>query len=254
MQLTPTAYYQACLAALHRQLLAHEVTQRHLSGTGIRYDGVPLDEASTFDFDFATLSTVEFAHLFSIFDGSRVHSQAENKPSRDDAPPGMYFTVINTKTIQNEHKNKSGIFTEDSGSTGLFIDGLHGMHIDHFFLNERKTPPSLGTFAFTLCAITAHLAGLDHISLIAAGGKGFSPRHIGFKVWPKLGFDADLLPGETDGAPPHLQGCHTVQQAVTADAAWWDEHGSQRLMTFDLAADSVSWQKLVPYASEKAFA
>lgn len=87
----------------------------------------------------------------------------------------------------HQHKNRSGLFVEETGSTDLFIEGLH---IDHVFLNERKTPPSLGTFAFALCAITAHLAGLGHISLIAAGGRGFSPRHIGFKVWPKVGFDA----------------------------------------------------------------
>lgn len=83
---------------------------------------------------------------------SRVHEQAEKRPSLDDAPPGLYFTVVNNKVIQNPHKNRSGLFVEEAGSTDLFIEGLH---VDHFFLNEHKTPPSLGTFAFALCAITA---------------------------------------------------------------------------------------------------
>ena len=38
---------------------------------------------------------------------------------------------------------------------------------------------------------------------------------------------------------------------LAADPAWWEEQGSQRLMTFDLAADSTSWQKLLPYVSRK---
>ena len=62
-----------------------------------------------------------------------------------------------------------------------------GLHIDHFFLNALHTPPGLGTFAFALCAITAHLHGLAHVPLVAAGGAGFDPRHIGYRVWPRLG-------------------------------------------------------------------
>lgn len=82
-----------------------------------------------------------------------------------------------------------------------------------------------------------------HVSLVAAGGKGFNQRHIGYKVQPKLGFDADLLPGELDDAPQH-DGCRTVQDVMAVDPAWWEENGSQRRMTFDLAADSRSWREL----------
>ena len=89
------------------------------------------------------------------------------------------------------------------------------------------------------------------MSLVAAGGRGFNPRHIGYKVWPKLGFDADLLPGELDDAPQH-EGCRTVQDVLAIDPAWWEQHGSQRRMTFDLAADSRSWRKLLPYVLSKA--
>jgi hypothetical protein len=245
--LQPTNYYRLHLATLHQQLLAHEITQTYLTGTSIRYDGEELVASNLFAMPFGQLSTLEFAHLFSVFDGSRVHKQAEKRHSPDDAPPGLYFTVINNKVIQGPHKNKLGLFTEEIGKTDLFIDGLH---IDHYFLNEHRTPHNLGTFAFTLCAITAHLAGLGHISLVAAGGKGFSKRHIGFKVWPKLGFDAKLLPGEIASAP-HLQGCETVQDVLTIDPAWWDTNGSQRLMTFNLSSASTSWRKLIPYASEK---
>jgi hypothetical protein len=244
-----TDFYRTHLATPHRQLLEHGVAQEYLTGTGIRFDGSNLTPVDRFKLPFGELelSTLEFAHLFLVFDGSRVHQQAEKHSTLDDAPPGLYFTVVNNRIIQNQHKNRSGLIVEDVGTADLFIESLH---IDHFFLNERKTPLSLGTFAFSLCAITAHLAGLAHISLIAAGGKGFGKRHIGYKVWPKLGFDAELPPDEIDGAP-HLQACRTVQDVLALDAAWWDEHGSQRRMEFDLGAHSTSWRKLIPYLSEK---
>jgi hypothetical protein len=248
--LTPTAFYADHLAQLHRLLLEHRIAKAHLSGTGIRLDGNDLGLDDRFDLPFGELSTLEFAHLFCVFDGSRVHQQAEKFPSRDDAPPGLYFTVINSKIIRNQHKNRAGLISEAVGETDLFIEALH---VDHFFLNEQNTPRSLGTLAFTLCSITAHLASLAHISLVAAGGVGFNPRHVGYKVWPRLGFDAALLPGETHGVL-HLEACQTVQDVIAIDGAWWDAHGSQRLMAFDLAVASRSWQKLIPYVREKVLA
>ncbi|CAN7516625.1 MULTISPECIES: hypothetical protein [unclassified Variovorax] len=246
MPLQQTPFYRSHLADLHRLLLAHETTQTYLTGTRVRFDGVELGPTNSFEFTFGTLSTLEFVHLFSVFDGSRVHQQAEKRPGYDDAPPGMYFTVINPTVIQPGHKNKLGIFSQETGTAGLFIEGVH---IDHYFLDKHKTPRGLGAIAFTLGAITAHLAGLDQISLIAAGGKGFDQRHVGFKVWPKLGFDADLVPGEQLNAP-HLRNCESVQDILAVDPAWWEAEGSQRLMTFDLRSGSRSWHKLLTYAGE----
>jgi hypothetical protein len=136
-----TRYYEQHLAGLHQRLLGHTVVQTYLTGTGIRFDGAALSSADRFALPFGVISTLEFAHLFSVFDGSRVHQQAEKKPSHDDAPPGMYFTVINNRLIQSQHKNRAGLVTEEVGTTDLYIEALH---IDHFFLNERNTPPELG--------------------------------------------------------------------------------------------------------------
>lgn len=138
MPLQTRDYYRRHLAPLHQQLLRHAITQHYLSGTGIRYDGKDLVDTDMFSFPFCTLSTLELAHLFSIFNGSRVHLQAQHSDGADNAPPGLYFTVINNKVIQGPHKNRSGIFVAETDTVGLFMDGLH---IDHFFLNKRLTPP-----------------------------------------------------------------------------------------------------------------
>ncbi len=242
--LQTTDYYLEHLAAVHTCSINSEIAQQYLTSTEIRLDGVLLVSDDHIELPSGgSLSIMEFAHLFSVFNGSRVHMQAQKSLSLDDAPPGMYFTIINNKIIKNQHKNKFGIFQANPNSPDLYIEGLH---IDHFFLNEHVAPGGLGTVAFGLCAITSHLARIGSISLIAAGGVGFNPKHIGFKVWPRLGFNAMLLPGETNSAP-HLSECLTVLDVLAIDINWWDVHGSQRLMTFDLEPDSVSWRKLLNY-------
>ena len=247
MPLEPTDFYRTHLAELHQQLLASTIVRTYLTGTGIRLDGEDLAPADRFELPFGIFSTVEFAHLFSIFDGSRVHQQAEKSPSLDDAPPGLYFTIINPRLIESQHKNRLGVFRRADASIDLFIED---MHIDHYYLAEHRAPPTLGTLGFTLCAITAHLAGMGRITLVAADGQGSSARYVGAKVWPKFGFDAPLLPGETADAT-HLAGCATVQDVMAQDAAWWAEHGTQRRMAFDLSANSTSWRKLLPYVGGK---
>lgn len=246
MPLAISEFYLTHLAGLHQQLQTSSIARAYLTGTDIRFDGVNLTPEDQFELPFGTFSTVEFAHLFSVFDGSRVHQQAAKEPVQD-APPGLYFTVVNNQVIQSPYKNRLGIYTDQRGEADLFIDGLH---IDHYFLHGRRTPPTLGTIAFTLCAITAHLTGLSQVSLVAAGGRGFDEQYIGYKVWPKLGFDAPLEPGEVAHIP-HLAHCSTVQQVLATDSVWWEDYGSQRLMTFDLAAHSTSWQKLLPYVYRK---
>lgn len=246
MPLTTSDFYQTQLASLHQRLQNSPIVRSYLTGTGIRFDGTDLVPEDQFELPFGNFSTVEFAHLFSIFDGSRVHQQAA-KVAVQDAPPGLYFTVINNHVIQSPYKNRLGIYADQSGEADIFIDGLH---VDHYYLNGHKAPPTLGSIAFALCAITAHLTGLSKVSLVAAGGRGFDSQYVGYKVWPKLGFDAPLEPGEFAHVP-HLAHCGTVQQVLDIDPLWWENHGSQRLMTFDLAAHSTSWQKLLPYVGSK---
>lgn len=250
MPLSPSDFYLTHLATLHQQLLASSIVRTYLTGTGVRLDGIDLVPADCFELPFGTFSTVEFAHLFSIFDGSRVHQQAEKSISLDDAPPGLYFTIINHQLIESRHKNRLGVFQRGGDAIDLYIED---MHIDHYYLSEHQTPSHLGTLAFSLCAITAHLAGMGCITLVAADGQGRNTRYVGAKVWPKFGFDAPLLPNETADVP-HLARCTTVQDVIALDEAWWAEHGTQRRMAFDLSPHSTSWRKLIPYVARKVSA
>lgn len=247
MSLSRTRFYREHLAELHQALVQHPLIVKHLSGQDIRLDGETLLPDDTFSAPFGEISSLEFARIFSVFDGSRVHQQAEHKTGRDNAPPGVYYTVVNPRLIQAPFKNRFGLYTPDIDINHRLV---YALHIDHFYLSATLAPPYLGRYAFTLCAITAYLSGLVKISLMAAGGVGYRARYIGYRFWPKLGFDAPLHAGET-AARMSLAGCATVQDVLAIDEAWWISAGSQRPMTFDLAPHSASWRKLVPYISEQ---
>ena len=238
--LQPTPFYVQRLRAAHAELLTNELVQTHLCGTQFSLDRKSAT-GLTVALPFGDLEPSEFAHLFAVYEGSRVHAQRE-RPKW--APEGMYFTVVNGKVLQ--YKNKIGLVElEEEEGTALYVP--HQLFIDQFFL-AGDAPELLGTASFALCAITAHLCRLKFIELIAGGGVGFNEKLIGYRVWPKMGFDAPL----EDGEAAHVQGAQSVLDVVSADPMWWEENGSQRVMTFDLAPDSRSWEKLLSYLHEKA--
>ena len=255
MSLARTACFFERIEVLHNRLLNSEVVNQWLTAAEISINGKKLNSSDTIKLPFVSLSILEFSHLFAVFNGSRVHAQMEKKYGPDGAPPGFYFTIINNKIIQNKHKNKLGVYERQDEKPELYIND---MHVDHFFLNEHMAPSLLGTFAFTLCAINAHRTGIGKITLIAAGAgkdadtgnKRYTQNYIGYKVWPKLGFNAPIDEAETRDYA-HLITCNSVQDVLHTDAAWWEAKGFQRLMGFDLTATSRSWEKLLSYVERK---
>ncbi|UIF88797.1 hypothetical protein [Cupriavidus sp. UYPR2.512] len=260
MALPTTPFFESDLRAVYEVLCASSMAQEFLSGA-FRWDGVEVEEGDLLSLDGRELESREMAQLMMIFNGSRVHEQAERGHGPDDRPPGTYYTTINPVVVHEGHKNRVGIYLEEDGPSLYIEDAANdegpgdgdpvaaAVHVDHFYL-KKGAPDGLGTIAFALCAMMAHRMGYRHISLIAGGGVGHDPKMIGFKFWPKVGFDAELEPGETQAAP-HLALCRTVQDVVGLDQAWWERCGSQRLMEFDLAAESPSWRKLLDYLHGK---
>ncbi|MDK2660844.1 hypothetical protein [Cupriavidus consociatus] len=212
------------------------------------------------ELDGQMIASEEFAQLLMIFNGSRVHEQGEREHGPDEAPPGTYFTAVNAALIHEGHKNRVGIYLEEAGPAlyledapeqvpALGTDVAGAVHVDHFFL-RGQAPDWLGTIAFALCAMVAHRMGYRHISLIAAGGDGYDPRMVGYRFWPKVGFDAPVEQHEI-AAWPRVSGCRTVQEIIATDEDWWDQNGSQRWMEFSLSAGSPSWRKLIDYLEDK---
>lgn len=263
MPLPTTDFFERTLRPPYEALCLSPQARQHLSGV-FRFDGRDLHSPETIEIEGAVLTSEEAAHLLMVFDGSRVHVQEQHIVGLDDGPPGTYFTTVNADVVQEGHKNRVGIYDEEDGP-GLFLNDLltdadveddggaaqagMAVHVDHFFLRHQAID-GLGPVTFALCAITAHCLGYRRISLVAGGGRGFDQGMIGYRFWPKLGFDALLEEGVTDGAP-HLANCQTVQEVRAIDEAWWDRDGTQHWMEFDLAADSPGWQMLLDYLREK---
>ncbi|MFJ1260724.1 hypothetical protein [Cupriavidus sp. CuC1] len=225
-----------------------------------------LNEDDSIELYDVELASQEAAQLLMVFNGSRVHAQEQYDHGGDDAPPGTYFTSVNADLVHEGHKNRIGIYEVEAGPAlhidDVIADGVlpegeqiepeglaHAVHVDHFFL-RRQAPDWLGTIAFALCAMVAHRLGYTHISLVAGGGRGHDPHMIGYRFWPKLGFDALLDADETEGWPG-LEACRTVQDVLQIDQDWWRVYGCQRWMEFDLAPDSAAWRKLLNYLREK---
>ena len=242
-------FYRDQLLPVHTGLLSSAPASL-LTGTGILMEGKRLAPNDTIDLgvDQELLVSVEdFAHLFWVFNDSRVQYQRDHQHRSVYAPAGMYATVINPGLIKQGCKNKLGLVSVD-GSGGL---SLSGVFVDLCMLRD-DAPSLLGAVAFGLCAMRAFLLGIDNISLVAAGGDGYKKQYFGFMVWPKFGFDAPLLPGEFhDERAPELASCKTVLEAVATSPESWSSYGSQRIMTFDLEPRSHSWATLVKYLETK---
>lgn len=244
------SYYRTELLIAHEGLL-QSAAAAYLTGTNIKMNGCllnPQDEILVEADPEFNLKVRDLAQLFGVFNGSRLALANDPQTNYSDAPPGLYATVANSGLIQHPQKNKCGLIRSAGGNIGLSFAGLF---MDNYMLRS-DAPALLGTVAFGLCAMRAFLLGLENISLVAAGGVGFHQGYFGYHVWPKLGFDAQIFPGEFHaGNAPELANCTTVQEAISTNETSWQTYGSQRLMYFDLDPDSVSWSRLLKYLHAK---
>lgn len=235
--------------ALKQKLEGTQVVASHLSGQCIEYHNQQMQANDIFKLPLLekSVSLIEFCHLFSIFNSSRVHYQEQHDNSKDSFA-GHYYTIVNRKLIQGSvaGKNRFCIYLSPESDARLHIISLH---IDRFFLAEDAAP-GLGSVSFALSAIAAYKLGFTSITLIAAGGKQFNKRHVGYKVWPRFGFDAPVDEDDVR-VDPRFSRYTCVQEVLANDEALWNEHGSQRMMQFDLSPGSASWGKLLPYMNQK---
>ncbi|HDR9159134.1 TPA: hypothetical protein QDB05_005709 [Burkholderia vietnamiensis] len=260
MPLPRTDFFDRVLQGPYDRLQASDLARQYLSGE-FRLDGEVIGTETRIDFDGTELTSAEYAQLLMIFTDARVHEQAQYGVGPDAAPPGVYYTSVQPAILQHPHKNRIGLYEDVDDGMSLYLGEVvddaddvvepaiaQALHIDHVYL-RHQAPDWLGTVAFALCAMTAHRLGYRRITLIAGGGVGYDAHLIGYRYWPKLGFDGQLE--DEERAVPVFAACRTVQDLLEIDEAWWAANGSQRLMEFDLAADSRSWTKLLDYLLDK---
>lgn len=228
---------------LENMLLGHE-----LGGlfTGVLYSkgNVLLDTETIeiFENQPLRLKPIEFGRLFMALDDSLVAVHRHNE-GEDGTPAGV--EVESDNAFIEEDELISVVAYEDVA--GLVVR-LNCLRLKRIVL-DAAAPDRLATIAFGLMACTAYRLGFTKITLFAAGqGPIDAPDEmVGYQVWPKFGFDAELTAADLNAAPGHLRHCRSVLEVTTTDAQWWSDNGSSREMQFDLAVGSRSWEVLLDY-------
>jgi hypothetical protein len=244
--------FERDLADLRRRVGSHRCA-RYFSGTGVVIDGHQLGDTVKLDDDDLEISAELFVHLFFVLNDSRCEARLEEAESVDGAPPGLYLTSHHEWMVEG-HYFRVGLYDRQGEDEPVVS---RGVFIDHVFIDERKAPRQLGAVGFVYLALAANELGLDEITLLAGGGAGrnaldWNPTTmVGYKVWPKFGFDAPLEPGESAKAK-HLAHCKTVAEVRRTDLDWWEHVGGNgRVMRFELQPASDSWQTLLNYVQSK---
>ncbi len=236
-----SSFYRSHLRSLEQTLEAHPFRKKHFSIQSLTLDQHQVHPDTEISVGGTVLDATTFVYLFSVFNGSDCFSEETNSTGVDGAPPGSYVCISNTAIIGAGHENRVGLYRHRK-HTDLTINALH---IDHIFLAPQMRGKGLGGIMFGLCALAAFSIGVDRITLLAAGGQGFNQIYYGYKIWPRYGFDAPLHTNERSLA--QFSTCLTVQDLIAIDSNWWEVHGSQREMDFDLTPHSRSWKILLDY-------
>ena len=132
-----------------------------------------------------------------------------------------------------------------------------------FNTNVRVHPLYSGkNFAARTTVIQARAAqrlGFESIDLYAAGDYSMAnikfpeDRWVGYWVWPRLGFDADIPSHVQIRLPPDLSSCTKISElmATVNGQEAWKIHGDGVDVSFDLTAGSVSWNLLERYTADR---
>ncbi|NHZ80452.1 hypothetical protein F2P44_14385 [Massilia sp. CCM 8695] len=225
-------------------LLDHDIARSYFRGElhdwlGNSFDGVWLELKGRKP---VRLNTETSAHLFMIPDRSTVRVLKVNEDG--NAPAGTKIHFVNSFVPDGE-QNSVVVFSLEK-TPGVWCAALH---IGRMMLRP-DAPARLCTVAFGMMAVTAYRLGFDHIQLYAAGRgplhQNDPDAYIGYRVWPKFGFDAPVNAAEMSRHPVvSMHGLRTVQEVVACTPAWWDACGSGRPMQFDVSPTSRSWSTLI---------
>ena len=100
-------------------------------------------------------------------------------------------------------------------------------------------------------------AGVKRIETLAARHSSIRSRdnkYVGYKIWPKLGYDGPLLDTHRDSLPGEFQNTSTIQElyATKEGTEAWEKFGTNISLTFDLTEGSRSRKILEMYLKKRS--
>ncbi len=173
----------------------------------------------------------EIAHAIGALDEARVEVM--------NVGDGIFFS-IHHPLIDTQERTLRREWTGD-----LYF------HND-YFRKARNAPPAVGITSFARQVMGSRLLNVRFIETDAAGDI-LSPRFIGYYVWPRFGYNAELTEEERARLPRKFAGAKTVADILQKKGGpdWWKAYGSGRVMEFELHEGSQSLQRLAAYIREK---
>lgn len=142
----------------------------------------------------------------------------------------------------------------------LGVDGEWYVENAKFRIRHDYSGRRLAARSLVIQARAAQELGFRHIVLDAVGDYNLArlkfqdDRWVGYWVWPRLGFDAEVPSSVTRRLSSHLQYCRLVSDLLRIPGGLdeWELYGeSLKGAKFDLTAQSVSWQLLAQYTNER---
>jgi hypothetical protein len=139
--------------------------------------------------------------------------------------------------------------TLDSQYAGTLI-----LHNDEFFIEDPDLKrKGMGHTVFAHEVEEAMKLGIEEIETVAA--RDDDPNHpmVGYKVWPKMGYDDTFSSWDIKRLPDDLKGAKRVSDLMATQEGrdWWEINGDSREMTFDMKPGSLSLKTLDAYLLHK---
>ena len=179
------------------------------------------------------MQVADVARLSGAMDGSTVNIDA----SKLNAIEASF--IVNNKILDDGKPMERSV--RIIGSNIVVLN--HG-----FMLKTEHQGLGIGTRSLAIEAQAAKELGAVRIDTYAEGSAS-DMRYVGYKVWPKFGYDASLSQREIQSLPNSLSSARTVLDLVETEegAKWWEEHGTGRFMSLDLRENSRSMRIMREY-------
>ena len=129
-------------------------------------------------------------------------------------------------------------------------DGRVFIHNHLLTIDEDKQGGGIGVAIFGNQVREATARGVAYLDTTAERGEKF----VGYKVWPKFGYDAPIPAALIPHLPPELDYVENISELMYNNGGreWWEEHGVTTDMKFDLGEESDSLAVWNAYRQERA--
>lgn len=183
--------------------------------------------------------------LAGAFDGSVIRVRRKSNGTEAGTVDALELKVLHPELLLKPMVRR--IFAMGDGVEVMdVIDNVE------FYLRPSYQGQGIGANSLMTQALAANSIGIQKIWAVAAGGNGSSD--VGFKVWPKLGYDVEIPEDILQKMPPDQlanAGIDLTKPVLLSKLlemglfSLWEQHGSGCIMEFDVSSlDSWSIQRL----------